>query len=272
MFHLSLSNVSACNLCRPPGVARGRDSGVLLLRRVSGSANGSGELQQIQQQLLQVSGLVTRALFPFACSFWRLLLRCSAAEIAWPCAAWTAPPASLLASPSSRCWDSWLTTSEFRYLRSLQAVSSFFSLCVFVGVIYSECLFLCIRALVMARWQPPPVSTRWRLMNVLIPMKGCAISSHCCFTDFFLLLKLFIFIYQCFNSPINSSACVSAKIGIPNIGQCNILTILLKQCYLKCRLSCSPEKISIKFNFILISNNYQNCLKTQHKACRKRKH
>lgn len=68
--------------CPSPGVAWCRDSGVLLLCCLSGSADGSGELQQIQQQLLQVSLLKGRHhhiyCFFFCCFFlnFSILLAC----------------------------------------------------------------------------------------------------------------------------------------------------------------------------------------------------
>lgn len=64
-----------------------RDSGVLLLCCLSGSADGSGELQQIQQQLLQVSLLKGRhhhiycfffvVVFLIFRYFWLVSLSCS---------------------------------------------------------------------------------------------------------------------------------------------------------------------------------------------------
>lgn len=109
--------------CPSPGVAWCRDSGVLLLCCLSGCADGSGELQQIQQQLLQVSLLKGRHhhiycfFFLFFFKFFDTfgLSLCPVPGIVWHCAVWTVPPVSLQALLYSQCWDSWLRTLTFHW-------------------------------------------------------------------------------------------------------------------------------------------------------------
>lgn len=62
-FTISFLRCLTESVCDPSvGLVRCRDPSVLLLRRVSGSADLSGKLQQVQQQLLSVSKKTSRCI------------------------------------------------------------------------------------------------------------------------------------------------------------------------------------------------------------------